>query len=74
MAKVITWQTPGGGHELNICEACSEKLKSRGVWPREVEGSYCQVSYGLHNGTCHVCFGDNRARDRMLDRLCLEHA
>lgn len=70
--SVVTWQTPGGGSEMNICRKCDAELKRRKQWPRDVEGQYCQVSYGEHDGTCHICFGEDRSRDLGLKSLKLE--
>lgn len=72
LRTVITWQTPGGEREINICEKCEDELKRRKQWPRDVEGQYCRVSYGEHEGTCHICFGEDRSRDLGLKSLKLE--
>lgn len=65
--QVVTWMTPNGGHYINLCKACEERLKNEDDWPREVEGEYCQVHYGLHDGECDGCTGliiEGRRRPR----------
>ena len=52
--RVITYQAPGTGSTKNICRACERKVLGR--WPKDHLGQeYCQVSQGLHEGTCDIC-------------------
>ncbi len=54
--QVKTWQSPRG-HEVSLCLRHEDEARQKNTWPRDpVDGQECcQVSHGLHTGTCDRC-------------------